>query len=123
MKFKEAFEKCQAELSKGDGDKASDTLVDQVTKMTIKDDTTTQESTSSQDDNQPKDNNGTKKPAAAADDKCGTEDSNKAETNIQYIRIIHSCVFKYRIVFDSLVHSIYRINLLPAYLLVYDIIQ
>ena len=82
MKFKEAVEKCQAESSKGDGDKDSDTLADQVTKMTIKDDTTTQESTSSQDDNQPKDNNGTKKPAAAADDKCGTEDSNKAETNL-----------------------------------------
>ena len=82
MKFKEAFEKCQAESSKGDGDKASDTLADQVTKMTIKDDSATQENTSSQDDNQPKDDNGTKKPAAAADDKCGTEDSNKAETNI-----------------------------------------
>ena len=50
--------------------------------MTIEDDTATQGSKSSQDDNQPKDDNGTKKPAAAADDKCGTEDSNKAETNI-----------------------------------------
>ena len=82
MKFKEAFEKCQAESSNGDGDKTSDTLADQVTKMTIKDDTTTEGSTSSQDDNQPKDDSSTNKPAAAADDKSGTEDSDKAETNI-----------------------------------------
>ena len=82
MKFKEAFEKCQAESSKDSGDKTSDTLADQVTKMTIKDETTTEGNTSSQDDNQPKADSSTKKPATAADDKSGTEDSDKAETNI-----------------------------------------
>lgn len=82
MKFKEAFERCQVELSSSSSDKTSDTLADQVTKMTIKDDTTTQGTTSSQDDSEPKDDSVTKKPAAAADDKSGTGDCDKAETNI-----------------------------------------
>ena len=82
MKFKQAFERCQAESSNNKGDKTSDTLADQVTKMTIKDDTTTEATTSSQGDDQSKDDNNAKKPAAsAADDKFSTEDSDKAETN------------------------------------------
>ena len=83
MKFKEAFERCQAESAKKGDDKTSDTLADQVTKMTIKDDATTQETTSSQNGaDQSKDDNNAKKPAAAADDKSTTEDSDKTETNI-----------------------------------------
>ena len=82
MKFKEAFERCQAESSKTDDNKTSDTLADQVTKMTIKEDATTGETTSSKDGDQQKDDSNTKKPAAAADDKSSTEDNDKAETDI-----------------------------------------
>lgn len=81
MKFKEAFERCQAESSNSGNDKTSDTLADQVTKMTIKDDTRTEGTKSSQDDNKPNNDNSTNKPAAAADDKSSTEDSDKTETN------------------------------------------
>ena len=79
MKFKDVFEKCQAMSSKDSGD---DTLADQVTKMTTRDDITTEGSTLSQDDNRPKENSSAKKLAAAADDKSDTEDSDKTETNI-----------------------------------------
>ena len=81
MKFKEAFERCQAESTNSGNDKTSDTLADQVTKMTIKDDTRTEGTKSSQDDNKPNDNNATNKPAASADDKSSTENSDKTETN------------------------------------------
>ena len=82
MKFKEAFERCQAESSKTDDNKTSDTLADQVTKMTIKEDTTTRETTLSKDGDQQKEDDNIKKPAAAADDKPNTEDCDKAEPDI-----------------------------------------
>ena len=82
MKFKEAFERCQAESSKTDDNKTSDTLADQVTKMTIKEDAMTRETTSSKDGDQPKEDDNVKKPAAAADDKSNTEDCDKAEPDI-----------------------------------------
>ena len=81
MKFKEAFEKCQAESLKSGADKTSDTLADQVTKMTIKDDNTTQATTTSQEDNQPKEDDSVKKSAAPAEEKSNTEDNNKTQTN------------------------------------------
>ena len=82
MKFKEAFERCQAESSKSDTDKTSDTLVDQVTKMTIKDENTTQATTTaSQDDDQPKEDSNVKKSADPAEEKSTTEDCDKTETN------------------------------------------
>ena len=82
MKFKETFERCQTESSKKGDDKSSDTLADQVTKMTIKDDTTTQDTTLSLNSDPPPDDNTAKKPAAAANDKSSVEDCDKTETNI-----------------------------------------
>ena len=79
-KFKEAFEKFQAESV---GSKTDDSLADEVTKMTIKDDDTT---TSTQD-NKTTDNNKPKEAAVTAtssssDDATKPSDGDKKETSV-----------------------------------------
>lgn len=81
MKFKEAFERCQAQSSNSGNDETSNTLADQVTKMTIKDDNKTEGTTSQQGDGSPPQDDEIKKPAAAAEDKSNSEDGDKADTN------------------------------------------